>query len=60
MEMRVNSGTLTDYLQISDLANHGICVHLAHVIAPIVLLGLANVKKPCVGIIVRYAVPRDA
>lgn len=37
---------LTHNLQIADLANHGIGVHLAHVIATIILMRLIHVQQP--------------
>lgn len=46
-------------MQIANLAYHGVRVDLAHVVAPVVLLGLADVQQPCVGVVVGDTVPRD-
>uniref|UniRef100_A0A2M4DAM7 Putative secreted protein n=1 Tax=Anopheles darlingi TaxID=43151 RepID=A0A2M4DAM7_ANODA len=49
-----------DNLEVSNLAYHRVSVHLAHIITPVLLLRLCNVQQPCVGVIVRHAVPWDA
>lgn len=48
------------HLQVAHLADHGVRVHLAHVVTPVVLLRLADVQEPRIGVVVGDAVPWDA
>lgn len=57
LTLRSNKNTLTNNLQISDLADHGVGVNLAHVVAPILLLHLTHVQQPGHGVVVRDAEP---
>lgn len=56
-ERRLNM--LTDNLKEANLAHHRVRVQLAHVISPIVLLHVIDVKQPSLLIVVSHREPWD-
>ena len=47
-------------MKISNLADHRVSVNLAHVVAPVLLLHLADVQQPSHGVVVGDAEPRQS
>lgn len=50
---------LTDYLKVTDLAHHRHRVHLAHVVASIVLLHAVYMQQPGLLVVVGHREPGD-